>query len=108
MKQFTMPELIYLYSRRVLICTLAVAGNLVRANGNASFKPDHFSHVIIDECACTHETLTMVPIAGKPYFFKLFHSQQKISLFMFKVYAQFPMLSKVALFWRVMQSNWTQ
>lgn len=63
-KSFSMPALTYLYSHRVLICTLAVAGNLVRANNNASFKPDHFSHVIIDECACAHEPLTMIPIAG--------------------------------------------
>lgn len=67
-KSFTMPELSYLYRRRVLICTLAVAGNFVRANGNASFKPDHFSHVVIDESACTHETLTLIPIAGETHF----------------------------------------
>lgn len=71
-KSFIMPDLKYLYNQRVVICTLAVAGNLVRANNNVTFKPDHFSHVIIDECACTHETLTMVPIAGKKLFPRLF------------------------------------
>lgn len=71
-KAFIMPDLKYLYNQRVIICTLAVAGNLVRANGNVAFKSDHFSHVIIDECACTHETLTMVPIAGETYLFLQF------------------------------------
>lgn len=67
-RTFTMPELKFLYSFRVLVCTLAVAGNLTRANMNPSFKPDHFSHVIIDESACAHETITMIPIAGEMYF----------------------------------------
>lgn len=72
MKKFTLPSLKYIYSFPVVICTLAVAGNLVRANGNVLFKPDHFSHVIIDECACTFETLTMVPIAGKTFLIENF------------------------------------
>lgn len=28
------------------------------------FTADHFSHVFIDECACTHETVSLIPIAG--------------------------------------------
>lgn len=63
-RSFDMPELKYLYGFGVIICTLSVAGNLVRANDHPLFRPDHFSHVIIDESASTHETLTMVPIAG--------------------------------------------
>lgn len=64
-KAFTMPELWHLYSVRVVVCTLAVASNLTRANISPAFKPDHFSHIIIDESCCNHETMTMIPIAGK-------------------------------------------
>lgn len=71
LNSFIMPALRHIYSYNVVICTLAVAGKLVRANDNSDFRPDHFSHIIIDECACTHETLTMIPIAGKiGYFIK--------------------------------------
>lgn len=62
---FPTPSLDYLYGFRVLICTLCTAGNLVRAHLNSTFRPDHFSHILIDECASTHETMTWVPIAGK-------------------------------------------
>lgn len=64
-KSFTMPELNFLYSHRVLVCTLTVAGNLTRANCCPVFRPDHFNYVIIDECACAHETMTLLPIAGQ-------------------------------------------
>lgn len=113
MKQFIMPELKYLYRQRVLICTLAVAGNLVRANVNASFRPDHFSHVIIDEVACTHETLTLIPIAGRPHFHLLLI--RFLFGFLLMIYfstrnviqdcAPFPTKSKVASFFREMRSN---
>lgn len=63
MNTFVLPELKFLYGYRVLICTLAVAGNFVRAG----IKNDHFSHVMIDESASTHETMTMVAIAGEIY-----------------------------------------
>lgn len=71
-KSFTMPGLPYLYQIRVLVCTLAVASCLTRANQHPSFKADHFSHVIIDECCCTHESMTMVPIAGNKCLLKLY------------------------------------
>lgn len=67
-KKCIIRELSYLYSFRVVICTLAVAGNLVRANDNPVFKPNHFSHIIIDECASTHETMAIIPIAGSYIF----------------------------------------
>lgn len=63
--EFGFPSLTYLYQFRVLICTLVTAGCLTRATNNAPFSPSHFSHVIIDESASTHETMTLIPIAGK-------------------------------------------
>lgn len=54
------PSLDYIYQYRVVICTLATAGCLVRANCD----PKHFSYVIIDECASALETMALVPIAG--------------------------------------------
>lgn len=54
------PPLSDLYKYRVVICTLATAGCITRANCD----PDHFQYVIIDECASAHETITLVPIAG--------------------------------------------
>lgn len=73
---FILPGLKFLYNQRVLICTLAVAGYLVRANHNVLFNVDHFSHIFIDESASTHETMTMVAIAGKKineFFLNFFH-----------------------------------
>lgn len=61
---FPMPALGFLYSFRVLICTLCTAGNLGRDDRNQNSDPKHFSHVIIDECASTHETMSMIPIVG--------------------------------------------
>lgn len=54
------PPLDFIYKYRVVICTLATAGCLVRANCD----PDHFSYVVIDECASALEPITLVPIAG--------------------------------------------
>lgn len=65
MKSFSMPELKFLYQYKVLVCTLSVASNLTRANHCKAFKADHFSHIFIDESCCAHETMTMIPIAGK-------------------------------------------
>lgn len=49
-----------IYNYRVVVCTLATAGCLVRAE----CKSNHFSHIIIDECASALETMTFLPIAG--------------------------------------------
>lgn len=54
------PPMRYVYKYRVVICTLATAGCLVRANCN----PNHFNYVIIDECASAVEPITLIPIAG--------------------------------------------
>lgn len=64
---FPIPSLKYLYGFRVLICTLCTAGNLVRSYKVSQFRPDHFSHILIDECASTHETMTLIPITGEKY-----------------------------------------
>lgn len=62
---FQFPPLEYLYKFRVLVCTLLTAGILVRANGaDEKFNVKHFSHIIIDESACTHEPTSLIPIAG--------------------------------------------
>lgn len=54
------PPLNNLYEFRVIICTLATAGCLTRAQCD----PEHFSYVFIDECASATEPLALVPIAG--------------------------------------------
>lgn len=63
--QFKYPCLRYLYQYRVIVSTLQTAGHLMRARGDPDFDPRHFSYVIIDECASTHETAALIPIAGK-------------------------------------------
>lgn len=63
--EFRFPSLDFLYRFRVLICTLSTSGYLTRACEDLSFDSSHFSHIIIDESASTHETVTMIPIAGK-------------------------------------------
>lgn len=54
------PPLRYIRKYRVVICTLATAGCLTRAQCN----PKHFTYVFIDECASSVEPITLVPIAG--------------------------------------------
>lgn len=61
---YTIPSLRELYSFKVIVCTLAVAGHLFRAYNDLIFNPAHFSHIIIDGSASSHETMTMIPIAG--------------------------------------------
>lgn len=63
--RFQFPSLEYLYKYRVLVSTLSTAGALARARGaDSKFKSDHFSHVMIDECASTHTTMSLIAIAG--------------------------------------------
>lgn len=69
-KEFFFPSLKYLYHFRVLVCTLTTAGCLTRAREELCFKSNHFSHIIIDEGASTHETVSMIPIAGKNQYLK--------------------------------------
>lgn len=60
------PPLAYLYSFRVLICTLSTAGILARARADKDvWKLDHFGYVFIDEAASAPEPVTMMPILGK-------------------------------------------
>lgn len=63
--EFKFPCLAYLYKYRIVVCTLLIAGNLVRARSiDPDFDSSHFSHVFIDEAACAQEPITMVAIAG--------------------------------------------
>lgn len=59
------PSLTFLYSFRVVVCTLLSAGCIVRAREiDADFNSSHFSHVFIDEAAFVQESITLIPIAG--------------------------------------------
>lgn len=59
------PSLNYLYQFRVVVCTLSTVGCLCRARGkDPHFDSSHFSHIFIDEAACVHEPVSMIPIAG--------------------------------------------
>lgn len=71
------PSLKYLYKFRVLICTLCSAGCLTRARIDKDvWRPNHFDYVFIDECASAHETMCLIPIAGKTisFYVRFFHS----------------------------------
>lgn len=75
------PTLEFLSRFRVIVCTLPTTGCLARArhelprhgrrrHNNRYFERQivnsiRFSHIIIDECASTHETEAMIPIAGE-------------------------------------------
>ncbi|XP_031626698.1 putative helicase mov-10-B.2 isoform X2 [Contarinia nasturtii] len=63
-RKFLFPSLKFLYQFRVIICTLTTSGCMVRARDESTFNCHHFSHVIIDEAASTHETVTWIPVAG--------------------------------------------
>lgn len=66
--EFPMPPLTFMYKFRVVVCTLYMSSYLNEAcNDKEKFNARHFSHIIIDENASTHETMTLIPIAGKLY-----------------------------------------
>lgn len=63
---FHYPCLDFLLNFRVLVCTLQMSGCLVRTRSkHSNFRPNHFTHVIIDEAAYCHETTALIAIAGK-------------------------------------------
>lgn len=62
--EFRFPCLKYLYTFRIVICTLLTAGCLCRARDDQDFNPGHFSHIVIDKCASSNETATWIPITG--------------------------------------------
>lgn len=60
------PPLKTLYGYRVIVCTLSTAGSLNCSRADsAHYRPHHFQYVFIDESASSHETMTLIPIAGK-------------------------------------------
>lgn len=61
--EFRFPSLDVLFQFRVIISTLCTVSSLTR--GGIGQRPKHFSYVIIDECASTHESMALVAIAGK-------------------------------------------
>lgn len=63
--QFRIPCLKYVYTFRIVVCTILTAGCISRARDNDhDFNSAHFSHIFIDECASTNETACLIPIAG--------------------------------------------
>lgn len=88
--EYHFPSLNFLYQFRVLVCTVAVAGYLTMAREDPHFKANHFSHVIIDECASNHESVTLMAIAGNNFFISsilfssLIWSGKSIFLYHFK------------------------
>lgn len=67
-KDFHHPAFKHLLEFRVIVCTLCTAACLTRARADENCGPLQFSHVIIDECASTHETMALVAIAGECLF----------------------------------------
>lgn len=62
--EFQFPSLNYIYGFRVVVCTIFTAGCLTRARVDSEFDAGHFSFVLLDEAACSPETVSIVPIAG--------------------------------------------
>lgn len=59
------PSLFYLYKFRVIICTSTTAAIFTRARCTPDWSAKHFGYVIIDECGCASEPISLIPIAGK-------------------------------------------
>lgn len=74
------PSLEYLSQFPLVVCTLQIAGCIARAREkDPHFNSSHFSHIIIDEAACVHETVSMIPIAGYLIFFP-FHFFSNVAI----------------------------
>lgn len=59
------PSLNYLYQFRVVVSTISTVGCISRAREyDNHFDSGHFSYIFVDEGACIHEPVTMIPIAG--------------------------------------------
>ena len=70
--KFEFPCLKYIYRFRVVITTIQTAGCITRARDlDPEYSSSHFSHIIMDEAAFVHETMSWIPIAGT--FFTLNH-----------------------------------
>lgn len=98
-------KLPFLYGFRVVICTLCAAHQHLSASQMENFDPAHFSYVIIDECASTHETMTLAAIAGM-YETENFHSNNMNNFFSLKVCVLLWVRFIVVLCWPAIQSNW--
>lgn len=59
------PSLFYLYKFRVIICTSTMTGLFTRARIGRDWSAEHFQFIVIDECACAAEPISLIPIAGK-------------------------------------------
>lgn len=69
--KLAIPPIGMLYQYRVVICTLSASSCLsqkgiqLNKQDPSLFKPNHFQYVFIDECASSHEPMTLIPICGK-------------------------------------------
>ena len=73
--KFEFPCLKYIYRFRVVITTVLTAGCFTRAREmDPEYNSSHFSHIFVDEAAFMHETMSLIPIAGKliPVFYLTF------------------------------------
>lgn len=57
------PDLDFLDKFRVIVCTLTMAGRFCQADITI-FYPNHFSYVVVDECASATDISAFIPIAG--------------------------------------------
>lgn len=71
--KFQFPSLAYLYTYRIIVCTLLTAGTFVRARTKGKrFDPSHFPHIFIDEAASMQESIVLNLISALFQFFN-FH-----------------------------------
>lgn len=117
--RFQFPSLEYLYKYRVLVSTVWTAGSLTRASVvDSKFKSDHFSHVMIDECASTHTTMSLIAIADMfiqfqfsllRIFYQFFWIVSLLHKYHSKqAYALICLQSIAALCWLAIQCSWMQ
>lgn len=69
-KGYKKTTLQFLYSFRVLVCTVGMAGKLAGSDLEKgvllkNHDPKHFSYVFIDEAGNATEPATLIPIMGK-------------------------------------------
>lgn len=60
-RQKSLPNFTEIISKRILICTMSMAGRLIQANIN-EHQPKHFSYLFIDDCTNAKEPTSLIPL----------------------------------------------
>lgn len=60
-RQNALPDVSQILSKRVIICTMSIAGRLVQAN-ITQHRPKHFAYLFIDDCTNAQEPTSLIPL----------------------------------------------